>query len=534
MSVVVGMEDATASLLTCQNPSLFPEGADQVESCMADPGTFELLEQASHGQAADRNVVATQLRLRTESELTSSLGLSLPPAPWDEDRPRAIRSMVCLCSALASCALLENTFTLYAVPLAETLHSSGSLVSVAFTILVVTYAFTGPFFSRLTESRGASKVMLLSIIFFGAAHMGLAMTTSLPFLYVSYFLAGLGEGCLWAPCVAGAVQLMPQDQQPLAAAIATICFIAGSLVIAYPVQFLMQSFGLRIAYLAQGLLTVLVIGAAAAGIPDMRNRSSLIKAALNENHKGSDEGSIDELEQIRDAAPLNECDSEGSEDLGPPWKLYFALYGCYVSVATIYYMLESQVLPILQATLPANSYVLEIALPSCLFANVAGRLLWGLVASSRKATLSMAVAFSLVLLFMNAWGGSADLPFWSLSCAVFALLGASSMYPLMPVTIFRIFDAKKAFFMNAVFTTADGLASVIGAPFASVLADHFGWPCTLHLSSVLLLACLGLLLYTSSFEVLETQGVVSKKRLKEKLPLTMSPGWRSAYQQFSE
>eukprot|EP00928_Gymnodinium_smaydae_P044609 TRINITY_DN29751_c0_g1_i1.p1 TRINITY_DN29751_c0_g1~~TRINITY_DN29751_c0_g1_i1.p1 ORF type:complete len:511 (+),score=54.01 TRINITY_DN29751_c0_g1_i1:32-1534(+) len=489
--------------MTSPTPLLSPERQD--ESVMSSwethlANTWASMEDDTRLQSTDRNAGMALRRQNTISSLDAYFGHTESESEWAKDKWRAGQALICYCAVFASASFLENTFTLYAAALADAFGASDSGISFAFTVYIVSGACSGPFFASIGEYRGYRCVFTLCFVFICFAYTGFMLMDSVEKLYVSYVFGGLGIGCVWGPCIAGGIQLMPPSQQSYVAALMTMCYQCGSLCVSPFIEVVLRAHGFRRAYAMQGAITATCLGCVAFLLPEWENQRVMrVRGSLHAMRENDGDHDLIELEQLAASMPLAVVRT------GMQKARFLALYFAYVLTATTYYLFEAEVQQIMAATLPTASLVRVTAVPTLLFVNCAMRPVWGCLASQRRATATMAAAFAVVAGCVVLWGKSAGSPALELVSASTGVGGACSMYVLMPVVIMRTYGHGRAAFLCALFNTADSIASVGGAPLVAWCSAQLGWPSTLQLFAVVPLAVVALLLPLMDAEVVPKQ-----------------------------
>ncbi len=81
-------------------------------------------------------------------------------------------------------ANLQYAWTLFTIPLSESLGAKLSQVSVAFSVFVVAQTWLGPFYGTLIDRLGTRVMVSFGAILVGLSWIGSGYATSLPALYV--------------------------------------------------------------------------------------------------------------------------------------------------------------------------------------------------------------------------------------------------------------------------------------------------------------------------------------------------------------
>lgn len=377
-------------------------------------------------------------------------------APWDAEPRQARVALVCYCVAVGSAMLMEKTFTIFETP-ARNLLEDKSIVDTAYTILLITDAVGGPIFGKVAQRYGVryNLVIGMSLMLLSTAFLipGVTLLT----FYSGHFIGGLAISSVYAPCNIAAVQLMPRKKQGMASSASMFSIVAFCAVFVFPIKQIIEQYGANIAYGVQGLGISATLCLCAFVLPKPPQQSGPAEESKN----------ADELAGTHHSTKLS----------------FAVLYIAYLAGVSTYYFLEAQIQPILEETLPHSSTILEVALPLFLLEEGFARILWGYVACTRSATLCLVAGAVLVVVGMNFWALFCGAWFGELMMTAVSFLGASSLWPLMPVLVARIFPPHQAMALYALLNTAGFLAGLVSGPVAAMLSSAYGWPITLHIFS---------------------------------------------------
>lgn len=452
--------------MSLESPLISPTSVDAGAPALLRSGSSQnfstrnlvSLPGAGSGGLMDTNPGMVLVRVQSFHSELSSRGESVPESLWESDRPRAMRCLLGNLSILGSAALLENTFTLYTVPVADYLGVDTASTGFAFTILIIVYAGIGVVFSKLGERYGLRFLILSCAAFTGAACTILATCTSLWMFYLGYLVGGLSIGSVFAPCTVACIQLMPPHRQGAVAGLASLSYLSVSTLASGPVASIISSSGFRFAYMLQGTTAVCIMLLVFFSYPrDEPQEASLFECGLV---------SIDE-------SPKK---TNGEKVFTGP---FIALYFAFMAGATTYFAVEANVQPILQASLPASSSVLVIALPIGLMMNGGCRLLWGsctnhIPAPRVLAFTSLGAACSIIF-----WASTLGSPLCGLISSTLSFFFSPAIYATMAIAITRIYGEERAPAMFALLITADTPGAILGAPGLNLLASNFGWSTSL-------------------------------------------------------
>mmetsp|Transcript_30467 Transcript_30467/g.65610 ORF Transcript_30467/g.65610 Transcript_30467/m.65610 type:complete len:366 (-) Transcript_30467:6-1103(-) len=308
--------------------------------------------------STDRNVQMALLRQNSVHNLGEDLGVTESQSLWDSHRSLAVRALICYCVAFASSSFLENTFTLYAAALRDHFDTTAGKVSEAFTFMIFGVSWTGPIWAHVAETYGHRVVVFLAWIFTSFAYVGFANMTTLTELYMSYAFGGMVVGCLWAPCISGSIQLMPQSAQACTAALLTTCYQVGSLCLSPFLERLIREGDFRDGYFIQGMISFVLIGLSAAFLPDWRNlQREEVRESLDNLRAENDETIAEEISGMENLQRSMTGGGIGVKEEDATPRLYKGIlfYIAYTFGATTYYFLEAEVQQIMAGTPPPGA-----------------------------------------------------------------------------------------------------------------------------------------------------------------------------------
>jgi OFA family oxalate/formate antiporter-like MFS transporter len=164
--------------------------------------------------------------------------------------------------AMVAIATPQYTWTLFTVPLAESLSASLSQVQIAFTLFILAQSLLVPVLGYVTDRLGARLVVAAGGILLGVSWVGAGLTDSLAGLYAAYTLGGVGVAAVYGACVGLALKWFP-DRRGLATGMVVGAYGSGAALSVVPIRHLIDGEGYRAAFVVWGLLQCLAILAAA-------------------------------------------------------------------------------------------------------------------------------------------------------------------------------------------------------------------------------------------------------------------------------
>lgn len=356
----------------------------------------------------------------------------VPLSLWELDRAKAVRTFLCDLLALGAVAPLESTFTLYALPMANSLGCGLPLTNIAFTILIVLYALVGPYFCQVGKNRGYEVCIGISLIAVALASLGAATALTLPHLYVSYFFGGLGIGAVYVPCTIGAMQVMPESKQAFAAGVTTVTYLLVPSLLASPVTYMIETIGWRRAFAGQGAFSVMMLCISFAAFPRLRRPGSTA------------ESTAEDSQQIEFGMQENSQGTGSGMFAGISATKFALYYLAFCAIGMVYFFAEAEIQEVLEAELPKHSIGVLIGTSMNLCTNTASRLVWGAIASSFIARVVLIGSSSLSGFCLILWSAFGDSAILALLLSAGVTAGSASMWTLMPVVASQTFGAENA------------------------------------------------------------------------------------------
>ncbi len=384
---------------------------------------------------------------------------SSAPLPIEGGASRWLQlAMGIVCMAMI--ANLQYGWTLFVDPIDAKFHWGRPAIQLAFTIFVVTETWLVPVEAWFVDRYGPRIVIMFGAVMITIAWVMNSYASSLPFLYLSSVVAGIGAGSVYGTCVGNALKWFP-DRRGLAAGATAAGFGAGAALTVVPIAQMIASSGYEKAFLTFGIGQGIIVFILALFLRKPSHAMPVRKKQLN--------------------LPQTKLDFAPSQVLRQP--VFWVLYAVFVMVASGGLMTAAQIAPI------ANDYKIAQVPVSLMGFQMAaltfaisldrifdgfGRPFFGWVSDNIGRENTMFIAFStaaLMLLTLATYGQNPVV--FVLSTAVyFAVFG--EIYSLFPATCGDTFGAKFATTNAGMLYTAKGTASLL-VPLASVVASTYGW-----------------------------------------------------------
>jgi OFA family oxalate/formate antiporter-like MFS transporter len=370
-------------------------------------------------------------------------------------------------------ANLQYGWTLFVNPIDEKYHWGRPAIQVAFTIFVLLETWLVPVEGWFVDRFGPRIVVVGAGVLVGLSWVMNSVASSLPMLYASAAVAGIGAGAVYGTCVGNALKWFP-DKRGLAAGLTAAGFGAGSALTVLPIANMIQSTGYEAAFFRFGILQgaiVFVLGFFLLAPPE----SHAPKAAAG----------------TASAAAVNDRAYTPLEMAKTP--VFWIMYVMFVMMATGGLIATAQASPMAKdfeiAGIPVS--LMGITLPALTFAlsldrifNGISRPFFGWVSDHLGRENTMFVAFMIEGVAVLALGkyGANPTAFVLLMCLVYFAWG--EIYSLFPATCGDTYGKKFASANYGLLYTAKGTAALL-VPFSSVLAARGGWNMVFVVSSVL-------------------------------------------------
>jgi OFA family oxalate/formate antiporter-like MFS transporter len=146
-------------------------------------------------------------------------------------------------------------YSVYTIPLGETMGWSVSSVTIAFTVMMTLGGASAAVFGRFVERNGPRKSAMLAAVLFGLGQAGSGFAVSIDSLtlfILSYgLLSGIGLGIGYISPVSTLVKWFP-DRRGLATGMAVLGFGSGALITAPVAAGLMESVGITTTFYILG------------------------------------------------------------------------------------------------------------------------------------------------------------------------------------------------------------------------------------------------------------------------------------------
>src|SRR5580704_7311773 len=363
--------------------------------------------------------------------------------------------------SMVAVANLQYGWTLFVGPLQKHLGVDAALVQVTFTVFVLLETWLVPFEGWLVDKFGPRLLVMLGGVLAAIGWYGAGKADTLPALYLSYAIAGLGAGVVYGTAIGSALKWFP-DHRGLAAGLTAAGFGAGSAFTVAPIANMIASQGYQAAFIKWGLIqgAVVVIAALFLKAPPVGWLPKTWRL------KGSEEVKVRQ----------SQVDFKPGEMAATPH--FWLMYGMMAMVATGGLMATAQLAPMAKdfGVDKVNVQLLGLSMAALTFALSADRLVnglcrpfWGWISDNigREKTMTLAFGLEAIAIFMLI--RFAHNPKLFVVFSAFTFFGWGEIYSLFPALCGDFFGRKRATTNYGFLYTAKGTASMF-VPIGSALA----------------------------------------------------------------
>jgi OFA family oxalate/formate antiporter-like MFS transporter len=370
--------------------------------------------------------------------------------------------------AMIMIANLQYGWTLFVKPLQAGHGWKLSDVQWAFTLFILFQTWVQPLEGWLIDRAGPRLFISAAGVLCGVGWAGLGYVTSLPMLYASYGLAGIGAAFVYSGSIGSALKWFTQ-KRGLASGIMTAGFGGGTALFIPVISSTIRSHGYQTAFLWSGIFQGGVIFLVAQFLRHPpRDTSPVAKPAASK------------------AARLGSHQYTTGEMLRTPQ--FYVLYVMMVMMSTGGLLVTAQAGPMAQSwglTLAA----LTLATSLSPVANGGSRVFWGWISDYLGRELTMGIAFTLqavCLLLVVTVGRLSGALFATTLVLTYFTWGEA--FSLFPATVGDYFGSRYATSNYGILYSAKGVASIIGGGLAALLYEHTGtWSAGFYGSALLAL-----------------------------------------------
>ena len=180
---------------------------------------------------------------------------SVAPAPRVVNRWLQLAACV---MAMAAIANLQYAWTLFTIPITQSLNVTLSAVQLTFTLFILAETWLVPVEGYLIDKLGARSVVSVGGLLVGAGWIGSGMANSLGALYFWYVLGGIGAGAVYGASIGTALKWFP-DRRGLAVGLVAGAYGFGTALTVLPISRMIDSTGYRSAFIVWGIVQGIVV-----------------------------------------------------------------------------------------------------------------------------------------------------------------------------------------------------------------------------------------------------------------------------------
>jgi len=359
--------------------------------------------------------------------------------------------------AMMAIANLQYAWTLFTGPLTKNLHASLALVQVAFAAFVLAETWLVPFEGALVDKFGQRIIIMLGGVLVGVGWIGSGLATSLPALYVSYVIGGVGAGAVYGASIGHALKWFP-DHRGLCAGITAGAYGIGTAVTVLPIQNMITSSGYQATFITWGFIQGIVV--IAAGFFIISPPKGWLPAGWAEK-------------QARVTARINMSmvDLHAFQMLAQP--AFWVIYVMMALMAFTGLVITAQVNPIAQfykvdkVVVAGSLTVIVLAIQLERILNGVTRPFWGWVSDHIGRENTMFIAFGLQSLTIIGLLQLVSHPIWFILLSGLAFFSWGEIFSLFPSATADLFGRKFVTANYGLVYTAKGTASIFSGPVAA-------------------------------------------------------------------
>ena len=366
--------------------------------------------------------------------------------------------------AMLAVANLQYAWTLFTTDLTKSMHVRLDAVQWTLTFFIIAQTGLFPINAYFVDRFGPRVIVGLASLFVAVGWVGAGLANSLPALYVSYALGGIGVGAVYGGCIGVAMKWFP-DRRGLCVGIVAGSYGFGTALTALPIDRMIKSSGYRSAFITWGIVQGIVVLVAAQFIK-MPPRGWL--PAGWEAIKAKVQRKV--VQSICDCTP-REMLKSGS---------FYLLYLMMTLVTASGLMLSAQLKPIAVSYgydkygLFAGFTVLTLTLSLNQVLNGSARPFFGWISDRIGRYDTMAIVFVMEAVAIVALTLVVARPFWFIVTSALMFFAWGDIYSLFPAAIADIFGSRHATTNYGIQYTAKGVGSILAGPGAALLMSAAG------------------------------------------------------------
>jgi OFA family oxalate/formate antiporter-like MFS transporter len=367
--------------------------------------------------------------------------------------------------AMMAVANLQYAWTLFTTPLVSALGSSLTRIQLAFSFFVVAQTGLLPINAYLVDRFGARVMLSIAGPLVAIGWVGAGLAASLPALYASSAIGGLGAGIVYGACIGLAMKWFP-DRRGLCVGAVAGSYGFGTSLTVLPIARMIETSGYGSALIVWGVIqgAVVVLAAQFVRMPPSGWQPA--------GWKGSKPWNQNRVQQ-------STRDYTWREMLRT--RSFYVMYFMMMIVAASGLMVTAQLKPI------AESYgfdrriafgtvtVLSLAILIDGVMNGLTRPLFGWISDHLGRYNTMFLAFVLEAVAITGLTRAVHQPFWFVTLAGLTFFAWGEIYSLFPSATADLFGSKYATTNFGIQYTSKGIASLLAGPGAALVAAGGSW-----------------------------------------------------------
>ena len=361
-------------------------------------------------------------------------------------------------------ANLQYAWTLFTTDLTKSMHVRLDAIQWTLTFFIIAQTGLFPINAYFVDRFGPRLIVTLASFFVAAGWVGAGLANSLPALYVSYALGGIGAGAVYGGSIGVAMKWFP-DRRGLCVGIVAGSYGFGTALTALPIDRMIKSSGYRSAFITFGIIQGIVVLIAAQFIK---------MPAADWLPAGWEAIKAKVLRKV----VQSECDCKPREMLRS--GSFYLLYLMMTLVTASGLMLSAQLKPIAVSYgydkfgLFAGFTVLTLTLSLNQVLNGSARPFFGWVSDRIGRYDTMAIVFVMEAIAIVALTLVVARPFWFIVTSALMFFAWGDIYSLFPAAIADIFGSRHATTNYGIQYTAKGVGSILAGPGAALLMSAAG------------------------------------------------------------
>lgn len=354
-------------------------------------------------------------------------------------------------------------YSIYQIPLNETQGWSTSSVTLAFSIAIFVLGITAAFLGKYVEKYGPRKAGLAAGVLYGLGMVGSGVSVhfgSLPmFLAMFGVIGGMGLGLGYISPIGTLVEWFP-DRRGMATGLAVMGFGAGALLTGPLGNYLIQNFGVAVAFYALGGLYFVLMSLGASYLAKPKD-GWLPKGMEHEENAH---------EKAKSAlAGLNNLTAVEARTTPRFWMVWLIIF-INVSAGI---MLLAFASPMLQQIGGATATTAAFITGYIGIFNGGGRIFWATLSDyiGRTTTYTAFMVIQIAAFFVMPQLAGV----WILAGAIFLVITCyGGGFSCLPAYLSDLFGTEEVSAIHGYSLTAWGVAGIAGPQFASFVLESTG------------------------------------------------------------